>query len=99
MRPELTDRGRVARPCPSTGATLRTARFLRVITDLQTIKHSGLLSPDTSTALEQLLEKARNPSTDIDLLEIAKGQLEKAHDTKVKTMEHNDLKFWFDIGD
>lgn len=89
---------------PSTGKTIsvsRTpaARILKVVTDIESIKDSGPLSPDTSTAVEKLLDKAREPSTDIDLLEVATGLLGKAQDRKAKSMELDELKFLFDIGD
>ncbi len=87
---------------PSTKTTsvppTRAARIVKVVADVESVKSRGRLSPNTSTAAEKLLNKTREPSPDIDFLEVATGLLEKAWGRKAKAMEFDELKFLFDIG-
>jgi hypothetical protein len=65
-------------PVPPT----RAARLLKVVADIESIRDSGPLSDDTSAHVEMFLDRARDPSTDIELLEIATMMLKQAQDTK-----------------
>lgn len=60
-----TEKTRSERTPPS-----RAARIRKVVTDLETVRSSGHPSDDTSM-VELLLNRAREPSSDIDMLEAA----------------------------
>jgi hypothetical protein len=65
-------------PVPPT----RAARLLKVVADIESIRDSGPLSDNTSAHVEMFLDRARDPSTDIELLELATMMLKQAQDTK-----------------
>jgi len=85
----------------TTGTTppTRADRVLTVVSDVQAIMESDSISPETSTAVEKLLDKARQPSPDVELLEVTAKLLKKAQDRKTEAEELAELKFLFDIGD
>lgn len=58
-------------------------RLLKVVATLESVQSSGAISPDTSAAVEKLLNKSHSPSTDIEILEVAASPLQKSHDRKI----------------
>jgi hypothetical protein len=59
----------------------RAARVLKVVTDIESIKATtGPLGDDTTATVELLLDRARKPSPDIELLEATTRILKKWDD-------------------